>query len=331
MPCLAHPPPPPPPATLPQMGILPDPALLPTIPTFALSGPSGTQLSAAPLLSAPLPSAALSSASAISPYTPTATNFFQFPSGSLPPKLTKKILDLEFVDMTELIPETWRLQEEEETKCCHQPRRTPRRGPVTDIMLWVECYASLVAVLTSRYPDKGPEFMSYLRTIVHAQRTFSGEGWVTYDLAYRRQAAILKTLNWSQIDFNRYNEIFTGRAKPLSRCRYCMSENHRSDDCRYAPEHLPAKQGSQWRNDPRPDSQMVQVCRLFNNFRGNLCRYRSCRYAHLCGEPSCRGQHPLVNCPRNRSPPLRRARSRSPPGRPRSGTRTGPSPAIRGA
>ena len=101
------------------------------------------------------------------------------------------------------------------------------------------------AVLTSRYPDKGPKLMSYLRTIVHAQRTFSGEGWVTYNLAYHRQAAILKTLNWSQIDFNRYNEIFTGRAKPLPCCRYCMSETHCSEECRYAPEPPPAKQGSQ--------------------------------------------------------------------------------------
>ena len=172
--------------------------------------------------------------------------------------------------------------------------------------------------------------MSYLRTIVHAQCTFSGEGWVTYDLAYRRQAAILKTLNWSQIDFNRYKEIFTGRAKPLPRCRYCMSP-HRSEECRYAPEPPPAKQGSQWRYDPRPEPQVVQVCRLFNNLRGNLCRYRSCRYAHLCGDPSCRGQHPLINCPRNRNPAMRRARSRSPPGRPRSGLHTGPLPSIRGA
>ena len=71
----------------------------------------------------------------------------------------------------------------------------------------------MVAVLTSRYPDKGPELMAYLRTIVHAQRTFSGEGWVTYDTCYCHQAVVLKTLNWSQIDFNCYNEIITGRAK----------------------------------------------------------------------------------------------------------------------
>ncbi len=54
----------------------------------------------------------------------------------------------------ELIPDSRRLQEDgEETKCCHQPKRL-RQGPVTDIMLWVECYATLVAVLVERYPEK---------------------------------------------------------------------------------------------------------------------------------------------------------------------------------
>ena len=83
--------------------------------------------------------------------------------------------------------------------------------------------------MTSDYSDKG------LELIVHAEHTFSGEGWVTYDNCYHRWAVVLKTLNWSQTDFNRYNEIFTGRAKPLAHCCYCMSENHCSHECRYAP------------------------------------------------------------------------------------------------
>ncbi len=66
-------------------------------------------------------------------------------------------------------------------------------------------HATLVAVLTSRYKDKAPELMAYQRTIVRAQRTFTGEGWVTYDACYRRQAAARKTLNWSHIDFNLYS------------------------------------------------------------------------------------------------------------------------------
>ena len=71
--------------------------------------------------------------------------------GSLPPWLTKKFLALEYMDMWELLPESWRL-EPAEGGCCHS--RRPRRGLVTSFPLWVECYAA--------YPEKMPHFMAYL-------------------------------------------------------------------------------------------------------------------------------------------------------------------------
>ena len=73
--------------------------------------------------------------------------------GSVPPRLVKKILALEFIDMWELLPESWRL-ESTESGCCN-PRR-PRRGLVTIFPLWVECYASLVAILAARYRKRHP-------------------------------------------------------------------------------------------------------------------------------------------------------------------------------
>ena len=72
--------------------------------------------------------------------------------GSVPPRLVKKILALEFIDMWELLPESWRV-ESTESGCCN-----PRRGLVTSFPLWVECYASLVAILAARYPEKTPPF-----------------------------------------------------------------------------------------------------------------------------------------------------------------------------
>ncbi len=70
---------------------------------------------------------------------------------SLPPKVVKKILDLEFIDMS---ADTWRLQEEE-SRCCHH-RRGQRRGPVKDILIWIECYSSLISTLTTQYPQNTP-------------------------------------------------------------------------------------------------------------------------------------------------------------------------------
>ena len=90
--------------------------------------------------------------------------------------------------MAELVPDSWRFQGEEQNKHCHQNRHL-RRGPVSDMLLWIECYASMVAVLSSGFPQKIPELMAYQKTIVRAYRSFSGDGWVTYDACYRGVAS----------------------------------------------------------------------------------------------------------------------------------------------
>ena len=96
-----------------------------------------------------------------------------------------------------MLPESWRL-EPAEGGCCHS--RRPRRGLVTSFPLWVECYTALVATLSTRYPEKIPHFMAYLRTITRASRNFEGTAWVSYDMAFRRQAANQRSLYWGVID-----------------------------------------------------------------------------------------------------------------------------------
>lgn len=198
----------------------------------------------------------------------------------------------------------WHYQEEDQ-KCCHQ-RRGQRRGQFTDILLWTECYATLVAILSSRFPEKTAQFMAYLKTIVKAQRTFTGEGWVTYDACYRRKAALTKSLDWGVVDFTLYNETFTGRAKALPRCRYCLSEHHISANCVYAPE---SQNVAAVVTRPSTKSQN-QLCQVFNTRGGNRCYFNPCKFSHLCSE--CRGNHPLSNCRRARSPPPKRFRPESP-------------------
>ena len=48
---------------------------------------------------------------------------------SLPPKLTKKILELEYIEMSELLPESWRLQQEGEQCCNHHLPQSGERYP----------------------------------------------------------------------------------------------------------------------------------------------------------------------------------------------------------
>lgn len=208
--------------------------------------------------------------------------------------------------MWELLSDTWRAQEEEQ-KCCHQ-RRSQRRGPVTDIMMWTECFASMVAILSTKYPEKTGQFMAYLRTIVKAQRTFSGEGWVTYDSCYRRKAAITKSLDWGTIDFTLYNETFAGRAKAISRCRYCLSELHPSGSCIYAPMQETFSNTGTARQQARPPG--APICQLYNTRGGNRCNFSPCKFAHICSD--CRGNHPLSSCRKPQPPPAKMPRPDSP-------------------
>ncbi len=90
----------------------------------------------------------------------------------------------------------------------------------------VQC---LVPVLSTKFPKKTLQLMAY-------QRILTGDGWITYDSCYRRKAALVKSLDWGVINFTLYNETFTGRAKPLPRCRHCSSEHHPSHACSYGPD-----------------------------------------------------------------------------------------------
>ena len=120
-------------------------SLLPAMPTFgrmAVDQPAGGP---PPLIQLPTSSASLSMPTS-APLVTTGM-FMGHTLLPLPSKLVKKIVSLEYVDMAELRPESWLLEEEgqQQEKCCHAPRR--RKMPVKDILTWVQCFASYVSVL----------------------------------------------------------------------------------------------------------------------------------------------------------------------------------------
>ena len=182
-------------------------------------------------------------------------------------------------------------------------------GPVTDIVLWVECYSSLVAVLAKKHPQHIADFMAYQRSIIKASRNFDGAAWVVYDRCYRRRAAATKSLEWAKIDSALYNEAFTGRARSIPRCQFCLSETHGEAEC---PSRLPTY-GYEIPTGPRAWSPNLvgtslrgsrvsspysgrpvsnEVCQLFNRVS---CRAQWCRRRHVCNV--CCLPHPEVVCP----------------------------------
>ena len=123
-----------------------------------------------------------------------------------------------------------------------------------------------------------------------------------------------KDPNWSVTDPRLYNEAFTGRAKSIPRCVFCLQEDHVG---RYCPKN-PNKAYLNWYPDqqtwqppashPIPPMQPMQpvqtprqglpqeLCRRFNE---NKCRFPRCRYQHAC--KGCGAPHPWTACPRNNS------------------------------
>ncbi len=219
--------------------------------------------------------------------------------------------------MYELLPEAWGVDSSQ--SCCPGSHRQTRRAPVQDILLWTECFSSLVAILGSAHPHHLAGFMAYQRSIVRASRIFEGNAWVVYDRCYRRRAALTKDLDWSIQHTALYNEAFTGRARTIPRCGQCLSENHALAECPDLPQGPPANQQQPSARPPDapssstpgpsqcrpPPPSSTEYCRLFNQIR---CRSRRCRYVHLC--TGCSLPHQEQVCP-NRG--RRDQRDRSPP------------------
>ena len=229
---------------------------------------------------------------------------------ALLPKLVKRILGLEFVEMAELLPETW---PEDNGEAGHHHRRT-RHPPVTEILTWLECFASMAAVLSTKYPEKAGELWAYQTSILRAARNFEGPAWVAYDRQYRREALARRDLNWSACNARLYSEAFTGRAKTVPRCQHCLSTTHEARSCPSNPD-LPAAPSAAQTGHATSSAPTTsgggpltggqrEICRNFNEGR---CRYARCRYLHICRE--CFYPHPWVSCHGNQAA---RQRPRSP-------------------
>ena len=231
------------------LGPLPTPAQLPLLPTFVSATSSSSRLDLLAAAAAgeklthskqptlPIPPVLPAGPYAAGPYNPAA---------ALPSELMKRILALEFVEMSELRVDIWpddtSLQEG-----TSQSLRQPAKPPVNDIRIWLECYPHMAAVLATRFPEKAPELWAYQTTIIKAAHTYEGSNWVYYDRQFRREMLAPKDLDWSLPNARLYNEAFTGRARSITRCPQCLSEDHTAAVCQFSPN--PPIVG--WLQDPR--------------------------------------------------------------------------------
>ena len=89
-------------------------------------------------------------------------------------KLVKKILKFEFIEMYDLLPETW-LRDEEGRKGL-VGLHCRKSAPITNILQWVQCFVAMV----------------YQATIMRCYRDFKDLHWIQYNRMYWCQVAITK-------------------------------------------------------------------------------------------------------------------------------------------
>ena len=304
----------------PEMGIVPPASQLGTVPIIILPNPP-------PLIhatSTQVPPMQVLSTSTLHNATPDPPT--NMPTGlfmgdamlPIPDSLISKIQRLEFVDMADLRLEAWMFEDEPHEKSLVGFFKRQKQ-PVTDILSWVQCFASYVAVLSQTQPQSTPHLMAYMATIIRCHKKFEGLGWVVYDSAYRRRAARQRDLNWAVIDSSLFNTLFTGRAKTSLKCSHCLSEDHTVDECPAANGpfvQLTRDLGISATTSPsysakhtiQPPSMIPpakriatpiqpKACGLFNSNMGPRCTYgERCRYMHVCS--LCFKNHPKASCQR---------------------------------
>ena len=106
----------------------------------------------------------------------------------VPNRLVVRIRRGDYVDMGELLPEFWAPGEESSGK-----RRSRK---VTEILIWVCCFCTCLAVRGAHSPEMLPELMAYLSTIVKVSQEFIGLAWVRYDVGFRQQAVATRSQRW---------------------------------------------------------------------------------------------------------------------------------------
>lgn len=227
----------------------------------------------------------------------------------VPRKLAEKIWKWEFVEMSEMVAENWLQKSDEPGTGLVAVNR--RKRLVTELIPWVQCFATYTSVMSRRFPESVPELLAYMTGIIWASREH-GPTWIEYDSAFRRQAASTGNRVWSRINPSLYAVNFTGKAQGIPRCSTCASIDHVVRDCPYSAktdlERTLEAVLAACSTRPRASGEIAtnpsqEICRRWNEMR---CSYQSCRYRHAC--LGCGGDHPLKQCSRPQTAGMKRPR-----------------------
>ncbi len=200
-------------------------------------------------------------------------------------KLVQKITRLEFVDMAELLSDNQNTGESSDDKEGKSDKK--RKQKITNILQWVECFNSYIAIVATQHPTRVPDLLGYSSLIVHAARKFEGDQWLQYDRNFRKRMVGQPTRQWSDVDLSTWAMAFA-KATPREHCNLCFSLDHTTKQCDDFQEPVSSKHAS----DTTTKQSTPPICLKWN---WKECLSANCSYRHVCIE--CHREHKAKSCP----------------------------------
>ena len=159
-------------------------------------------------------------------------------ASSLPPvpaKLAKRIREMDFVEMRELLPDNIALSECIEALLSHSAReRVTHQREIGSLLTWVSSFATYVAVISESHPERVPDMLMYLRLIVLESQKFNGMGWLTYDSVFHQNNAGGGS-RWNVLDPSLHTAHIVQGGLRVIPCQICNGVDHSLDECAVAP------------------------------------------------------------------------------------------------
>ena len=231
-------------------------------------------------------------------------------SEGLPPvphKLVLRILRGEYIDMAELLRDNLEAQRrsssQQTSSSSSDPSSSRSRREVPDLLSWVQCFGTYVAIVTSKKPEKMRQLLAYQTLIVREARRCGGKGWLAYDSYFRQQAVGDDKADRSRLNQSLYAVTFIAQGERTRGrcCVLCLESDHAEEQCAlYTPPpkqtyKKPAEKGASDGRDPgsgRGKGGGRMPCFAWN--QGD-CRFPACKYRHVCVR--CSGDHRISQCP----------------------------------
>ena len=193
----------------------------------------------------------------------------------VPAKLVSQIVAGKFVELHELLPANITMTEPEpqllfdgRLVLTSSPKKPKRR--IEDISTWLEAFSIYCLVLVSHFPNRWKDLLQYQLLILRTHRQFAGRVWLSYDRAFRENAAATNLTDWSQLN----TTLFSFHSAGWSACS--------------------PRDATDGQNEPRGAALSQIICRSWN--RGHcVAPSSSCRFAHKC--VNCHGPHRVGVCP----------------------------------